>query len=59
MPLDVVAIITCAPGKEAEGEALMSELAAKVTANEPGCLSYKPYKRVGSEGESKYVVVER
>jgi quinol monooxygenase YgiN len=59
MALDVVAIITCAPGKETEGEALMAELAAKVAAKEPGCLLYKPYKRVGGEGESKYVVIER
>jgi quinol monooxygenase YgiN len=38
--LAIIAKITIKPGSESEFEAIASELAAKVNANEPGCQLY-------------------
>ena len=61
MALDIVAIITAAPGKEAEVEKVLNELAAGVKENEPKTQRYKPYKVVSKEeGEgSKFIMIER
>lgn len=59
MPVDIVAIISPVAGKESEAETLLNELAAKIVADEPGAIRYKPYKQVGQDGATKFVVVER
>lgn len=42
--IGVVAKLTIADGKEAEFEAVATDLMAKVKANEPGTLTYQLYK---------------
>ena len=59
MALDVVAILTAAPTKESELEQLLNTLAEGVKNGEPNTPRYKPYKRIGEEGKTEFVVIER
>ncbi len=52
--LAVIAKLNVLAGKEAEFEAVMLDLAAKVNANEPGCHLYKLCK----DAEGGYTVME-
>jgi quinol monooxygenase YgiN len=59
MPLDVVAIITPAPGKEARLEEVLKELTGDVEKNEPDVAKYRAYKTQNAEGVTQYVFIER
>lgn len=54
--IGVVATLKIKPGQESAFEAVAKELAAKVNANEPGCLLYILCK---GEEPSTYVFMER
>ena len=55
--IGVVAKLTIAEGKEAEFEAVATELMAKVKANEPGVLTYQLYRNKGAVNE--YIFMEQ
>ncbi|MEM9939593.1 MAG: putative quinol monooxygenase [Pseudomonadota bacterium] len=55
--IGVVAKLEVQDGKQAEFEAVVQDLMAKVKANEPGCLTYQLYKEKGSE--TTYVIMEQ
>lgn len=59
MVLDIVAIVTPAPGKEARVEEILKELTGKVEQNEPEVAKYMAYKTQNAEGATEYVFVER
>jgi hypothetical protein len=59
MPLDVVAIITPAAGKEPRLEELLKELTGDVEKNEPDVAKYRAYKTQNAEGATQYVFIER
>jgi hypothetical protein len=60
MAIDLVAILTATPGKEAELETAMNSLANNVKSGEPKTERYKLYKRINSdEGQTELVVIER
>ncbi len=54
MTIAVIAKLNVAAGKEAEFEAIFSELVAQVNANEPGCKLYTLTK----DADGKYTVME-
>lgn len=54
--LAVIATLEVKEGMESEFEAVMKELAAKVTANEPGCSLYALYR---AKAPRTYVMLER
>ena len=59
MALDVVAVLKAAPGKEDDVEELLNNLANGVKSGEPNTPRYKPYKRIGEDGSSEFIVIER
>ncbi len=59
MALDIVAIMTAAPGKEAAVEELLNTLANGVKDGEPKTTRYKPYSRIDEEGSREFVMIER
>ena len=59
MVVDVVAIVSPAPGKEARLEELLKDLTGKVEQNEPDVAKYMAYKTQNAEGATEYVFVER
>jgi hypothetical protein len=59
MPLNVTAIVTPTPGKEARVEELIKELTAKVEKNEPDVEKYFCFKTTNAEGVVEYVFQER
>ena len=59
MPVDVVAIVTPVPGKEARVEEILKELISKVEQNEPDVARYIAYKSQNAEGATEYVFTER
>lgn len=59
MVLDIVAIVTPAPGKEARVEEILKDLTAKVEQHEPDVAKYMAYKSQNAEGATEYVFVER
>jgi quinol monooxygenase YgiN len=59
MPVDVVAIATPVPGKEARMEEILKELISKVEQNEPDVAKYIAYKSQNAEGATEYVFIER
>ncbi|KAI9870347.1 MAG: hypothetical protein M1823_008769, partial [Watsoniomyces obsoletus] len=60
MAIDIIAIVTAAPGKEDKVEELLNTLADGVKSEEPKTLRYKPYKCINSEdGTTEFVVIER
>ena len=59
MPLNVVAIITPAAGKESRVEEILSDLAKKVHKHESDVSRYSPCKVVGTDGTPEFVVIER
>ena len=58
-PVNVVAIVTPAPGKESKVESILADLAKKVEQHESGVERYQPYKQVGDGAGTEFVVVER
>ncbi|KAF2431125.1 hypothetical protein EJ08DRAFT_199537 [Tothia fuscella] len=58
MVLNVVAIVTPAPGKESEVEEVIKELTANVEKYEKDVLKYKAYKTTNAEGATEYVFQE-
>jgi quinol monooxygenase YgiN len=60
MALDIIAIVTAAPGKEDAVEELLNTLADGVKSEEPKTQRYKPYKCINSEdGTTEFVMIER
>ena len=59
MVLDIVAIVTPAPGKEARVEEILKDLTAKVEQHEPDVAKYMAYKTQNAEGATEYLFVER
>jgi quinol monooxygenase YgiN len=59
MPVEVVAIVSPVPGKEARVEEILKELIAAVEKNEPDVLRYRAYKSQNAEGATEYVFTER
>lgn len=59
MPVDVVAIVTPAPGKEARIEEILKDLISKVEQNEPDVARYIAYKSKNAEGATEYIFTER
>lgn len=53
MSIGVIATLTIQAGKNAEFEAIFSELAAQVNANEEGCLYYALFQSKDSDTEYK------
>ena len=59
MVLNVVAIVTPAPGKEHRVQEILVDLAANVKKHESDVSRYVPHKVVGRDGTPEFVVVER
>jgi quinol monooxygenase YgiN len=57
MTIGIVATLKVKPGKEAEFEAVFTDLQGHVKANEPGCLLYQVFK--SRSQPSTYVVMEQ
>jgi hypothetical protein len=57
--LDVVAIVSPAPGKEARVDEILKDLIAKVEKDEPDVAKYTLYKTQNAEGATEFVFVER
>jgi quinol monooxygenase YgiN len=57
MTIGIVATLKVKAGKEAEFEAIFSELQAQVKANEPGALQYELFK--SKANASTYIVMEQ
>ena len=55
--IGVVAKLKIAEGKEAEFEAVATDLMAQVKANEPGCLTYQLYK--SKKDANTYIFMEQ
>ena len=55
--IGIVATMKVQPGKEAEFEKVFSDLAAKVKANEKGCLLYDLFK--STKDPQTYIVMEQ
>lgn len=59
MPVDVVAIVSPVPGKEARVEEILKELISKVETDEPDVSRYIAYKSKNAEGATEYIFTER
>ncbi len=59
MVLNVVAIVTPAPGKEERVKEILVQLAKDVEKHESDVARYVPHKIIGAEGATEFVVVER
>ena len=59
MVLNIVAIVSPAPGKEKRIEEILAGLAGNVHKHEKDVHRYVAHKVVGAEGAQEFVVVER
>jgi hypothetical protein len=59
MSINIVAIATCAPGKEARLDELVKNLTESVEKNEPNVEKYLCSKSKNAEGVVEYVFQER
>jgi quinol monooxygenase YgiN len=59
MAIDMIAVITPAPGSEATVEEVLNTLAVAVKGKEPGTLKYVPHKTVAEDGTVEFVITER
>ena len=58
MAIEIIAIITPAPGKFDRAMEVLSTCAEGVKNNEPIALKYKPYKSTNAEGQDVIVMLE-
>lgn len=58
MAIEIIAIITPAPGKFDRAMEVLSTCAEGVKNNEPTAMKYKPYKSKNAEGQDVIVMLE-
>jgi hypothetical protein len=61
MPVDIVAIVSPAPGKEARMEELLLWLSGEIKKDEPGLTRLQWYRQIDGEGEGStdFVCIEQ